>query len=117
MADVKVKMEKEIERLKVGITSLRSKLEDEKKPKDRKNEKDARSKREVNSDAHDGARYTKNVQKCELGSSFLEMDGLLQHGCFLANGINLLQERETKLSKKYIHWIRAIHFFMKVGIG
>ncbi|KAF2343398.1 hypothetical protein FHG87_025845 [Trinorchestia longiramus] len=34
-------------------------------------------------------------------------------GCFLEDGVHLLQEGETKLSQRFICWIRATHLLME----
>ncbi|KAF2365490.1 SGNH hydrolase-type esterase domain [Trinorchestia longiramus] len=54
-----------------------------------------------------------SIQKREVSSSFLDMDDLIQAGCFLRDGVHLLQEGETKLSQRFIHWIRATHLLME----
>ncbi|KAF2343701.1 hypothetical protein FHG87_025543 [Trinorchestia longiramus] len=53
-----------------------------------------------------------SVQKHEACSSFLDMDDLIQAGCFSGDGVHLLQEVETKLSQRFICWIRATHLLM-----
>ncbi|KAF2352845.1 hypothetical protein FHG87_016400 [Trinorchestia longiramus] len=70
---------------------------------------------EVNRDLHENILIMKeeSVWNCEVGSSFLDIDGLMQIGCFLGNGVHLLQEEETKLSQRYICWIKIIHLLME----
>ncbi|KAF2353496.1 hypothetical protein FHG87_015747 [Trinorchestia longiramus] len=53
MADVNMKKEEEIKRLKAEAVSLRRELEDERKLK----EEDVRSKRKVNGDVNNGVRH------------------------------------------------------------
>ncbi|KAF2364601.1 hypothetical protein FHG87_004640 [Trinorchestia longiramus] len=53
LADVKVKMEEEIETLMAGMVFVRSEWEEERKLIREKNEKDARIKQEMNGGAND----------------------------------------------------------------
>ncbi|KAF2360288.1 hypothetical protein FHG87_008956 [Trinorchestia longiramus] len=64
------------------------------------NEEYEQLRREVNRDLYEKilVMKTESVQKYEVGSSFLDMDDLIQAGCFLRDGVHLSQERETKLS-------------------
>ncbi|KAF2347942.1 hypothetical protein FHG87_021301 [Trinorchestia longiramus] len=96
MADVNTKMEEEIERLKAKAVSLKRELE--------MKEKDARSKRKVNGDVNDGARHI-HVMKAE--------SVLIKTGCFLEDGVHLSQEGETKLSQRFIRWIKDTHLLME----
>ncbi|KAF2352524.1 Tetratricopeptide-like helical domain [Trinorchestia longiramus] len=54
-----------------------------------------------------------SVQKREGVSSFLDMDNLIQAGCFLGDGVHLSQEGETKLSQRFIRWIRTTHLLVQ----
>ncbi|KAF2346023.1 hypothetical protein FHG87_023221 [Trinorchestia longiramus] len=54
--------------------------------------------------------------KHELGSSFLKVDGSIQPGCFLGDRLHLSQKVETKLSPRYICWIKATRLLMKPRI-
>ncbi|KAF2343430.1 SGNH hydrolase-type esterase domain [Trinorchestia longiramus] len=71
--------------------------------------------KEVNRDLHEKILVMKaeSVRKREVGLSFLDMDDLIQAGCFLRDGVHLSQEEETKLSQRFIHWIRATHLLME----
>ncbi|KAF2345888.1 hypothetical protein FHG87_023356 [Trinorchestia longiramus] len=79
------------------------------------NEEHERLRKEVNRDLHEKIRVmkTESVRKREVGSSFLDMDSLIQAGCFSGDGVHLSQEGETKLSHIIIRWIRATHLFME----
>ncbi|KAF2347000.1 hypothetical protein FHG87_022241 [Trinorchestia longiramus] len=83
MADVNMKKEEEIKRLKSEVVFLKRELENGRKLK---GGEDVRSKRRVDGDVNDS-----------------------QAGCFLEDGVHLLQEGETKLSQRFICWIRATH--------
>ncbi|KAF2357930.1 SGNH hydrolase-type esterase domain [Trinorchestia longiramus] len=67
--------------------------------------------KEVNRDLHEKILVMKaeSIHKREVGSSSLDMDDLIQAGCFLGDGVHLLKEGETKLSQRFICWIRATH--------
>ncbi|KAF2357147.1 hypothetical protein FHG87_012095 [Trinorchestia longiramus] len=54
-----------------------------------------------------------SVWKHEIGSSFLDMDSLIQAGCFLRDGVPLSQEGEKKLSQRFIRSIKATHLLME----
>ncbi|KAF2359329.1 hypothetical protein FHG87_009915 [Trinorchestia longiramus] len=54
-----------------------------------------------------GDSIVKNIDR------FLDMDDLIQAGYFLRDGVHLLQEGETKLSQRFICWIRATHLLME----
>ncbi|KAF2352458.1 hypothetical protein FHG87_016785 [Trinorchestia longiramus] len=95
IADINMKMEEEIKRLEAEVLSVRRELEYERKLKG-----DVRSKRKVNGDVNDGV-------------SFLDMDDLILAGCFMGDGVHLSQEGETKLSQRFIRWIRATHLLME----
>ncbi|KAF2350625.1 hypothetical protein FHG87_018620 [Trinorchestia longiramus] len=172
MADVNMKKEEEIKRLKAEAVSLRRGLEDERKLK---GGEDVRSKTKVDGDVNDGVKCVgerdeqsrvnekmngpwakvngrrmieKNringngrnkinekmnglwikvggrrrneidamkvsIQKREVGSSFLDIDDLIQAGSFLRDGVHLSQEGETKLSQRFIRWIGATHLLME----
>ncbi|KAF2345197.1 SGNH hydrolase-type esterase domain [Trinorchestia longiramus] len=71
--------------------------------------------KEVNRDLHKKilAMKAESVRKREVCSSFLDMDDLIQVGCFLEDGVHLSQEGETKLSQRFIRWIRATHLLME----
>ncbi|KAF2352811.1 hypothetical protein FHG87_016438 [Trinorchestia longiramus] len=43
----------------------------------------------------------------------LDMDDLILAGVFFKDGVHLLQQGETKLSQRFIHWIRATHLLME----
>ncbi|KAF2348067.1 SGNH hydrolase-type esterase domain [Trinorchestia longiramus] len=79
------------------------------------NEEYERLRKEVNRDLHEKilAMKAESIRKCEVGSSFLDIDDLIQAGCFLEDGVHLLQEGETKLSQRFICWIRANHLLME----
>ncbi|KAF2355925.1 SGNH hydrolase-type esterase domain [Trinorchestia longiramus] len=79
------------------------------------NEEYERLCKEVNRDLHKKilAMKVESIRKREVGSSFLAMDDLIQAGCFLEDGVHLLQEGETKLSQRLICWIRATHLLME----
>ncbi|KAF2344286.1 hypothetical protein FHG87_024958, partial [Trinorchestia longiramus] len=74
-----------------------------------------RLRKEVNRDLHEKvlAMKVESIRKREVGSSFLDMDDLIQAGCFLEDGVHLSQEGETKLSQRFICWIRATHLLME----
>ncbi|KAF2352692.1 hypothetical protein FHG87_016554 [Trinorchestia longiramus] len=59
------------------------------------------------------AMKAESIRKREIGSSILDMDDLIQAGCFLEDGVHLSQEGETKLSQRFIRWIRATHLLME----
>ncbi|KAF2354006.1 hypothetical protein FHG87_015241 [Trinorchestia longiramus] len=82
MAEVNMK-EEEITRLKAEVVFLKRELENGGKLKG--GEKVLAMKAE-------------SIWKREVGSSFLDMDDLIQAGCFLEDGVHLSQEGETKLS-------------------
>ncbi|KAF2357489.1 SGNH hydrolase-type esterase domain [Trinorchestia longiramus] len=71
--------------------------------------------KEVNRDLHEKILVIKaeSIRKREVGSSFLDMDDLIQAGCFLRDGVHLSQEGETKLFQRFICWIRATHLLME----
>ncbi|KAF2350567.1 SGNH hydrolase-type esterase domain [Trinorchestia longiramus] len=79
------------------------------------NEEYERLRKEVNRDLHEKILVMKadSVRKREVGSSFLDMDDLIQAGCFLGDGVHLSQEGETKLSQRFIRWIRTTHILME----
>ncbi|KAF2343748.1 hypothetical protein FHG87_025497, partial [Trinorchestia longiramus] len=54
-----------------------------------------------------------SIQKREVCSSVLDMDDLIQARIFLRDGVHLSQEGKTKLSQRFICWIRAIHLLME----
>ncbi|KAF2345037.1 hypothetical protein FHG87_024208 [Trinorchestia longiramus] len=119
MAEVNMKKEEEIKRLKAEVVFLKRELKNGGKLK---GGEDVRSKRKVDGDVNDGARDLhekilvmkgESIRKREVGSSFLDMDGLIQDGCFLRDGVPLLQEGQTKLSQRFIHWIRATHLLIE----
>ncbi|KAF2355535.1 SGNH hydrolase-type esterase domain [Trinorchestia longiramus] len=63
------------------------------------NEEYERLHKKVNRDLHEKvlAMKAESIRKREVGSSFLDMDDLIQAECFLENGVHLSQEGETKL--------------------
>ncbi|KAF2348589.1 SGNH hydrolase-type esterase domain [Trinorchestia longiramus] len=71
--------------------------------------------KEVNRDLHEKILVMKaeSIRKHEVSSSFLDVDDLIQAGCFLREGVHLSQEGETKLSQRFIRRIRATHFLME----
>ncbi|KAF2345451.1 SGNH hydrolase-type esterase domain [Trinorchestia longiramus] len=79
------------------------------------NEEYERLRKEVNKDLHEKvlAMKAESIRKLEVGSSFLDTDDLIQAGCFLDDGVHLSQEGETKLSQRFICWIRATHLLME----
>ncbi|KAF2362709.1 hypothetical protein FHG87_006530 [Trinorchestia longiramus] len=133
MAEVNMKKEEEIKRLKAEVVFLKRELENGRKLK---GEEDVRSKRRVDGDGKDSVRFVEeyerlckevnrdlhekilamkveSIRKREVGYSFLDMDELIQAGCFLEDGVHLSQEGETKLSQRFIRWIRATHLLME----
>ncbi|KAF2362347.1 SGNH hydrolase-type esterase domain [Trinorchestia longiramus] len=79
------------------------------------NEEYERLRKEVNKDLHKKilSMRAESVRKLEVGSSFLDMDGLIQVWCFSGDGVHLSQEGETKLSQRFIRWIIATHLLME----
>ncbi|KAF2344429.1 SGNH hydrolase-type esterase domain, partial [Trinorchestia longiramus] len=71
--------------------------------------------KEVNRDLHEIILIMKaeSIRKREVCSSFLDIDELIQARCFLGDGVHLSQEGETKLSQRFIRWIRATHLLME----
>ncbi|KAF2357441.1 SGNH hydrolase-type esterase domain [Trinorchestia longiramus] len=71
--------------------------------------------KEVNRDLHEKILVMKaeSIWKREVCFSFLDMDDLIQAGCFLRDGVYLSQEGETKLSQRFICRIRATNFLME----
>ncbi|KAF2345168.1 SGNH hydrolase-type esterase domain [Trinorchestia longiramus] len=71
--------------------------------------------KEVNRDLHEKvlAMKAESIRKREVGSSFLDMDNLIHAGCFLEDGVHVSQEGETKISQRFICWIRATHLLME----
>ncbi|KAF2347404.1 hypothetical protein FHG87_021839 [Trinorchestia longiramus] len=94
-------------RMRVALTSLLRRLAC--------NEEYERLRKEVNRDLHEKILVMKaeSIRKREVGSSFLDMDDLIQAGCFLRDEVHLSQEEETKLSQRFIRWISATHFLME----
>ncbi|KAF2357385.1 Retrotransposon Pao [Trinorchestia longiramus] len=68
---------------------------------------------ESSNDKDKKAKKAKSIRKREVSSSILDMDDLIQAGCFLEDGVHLSQEGETKLSQRFIRWIRATHILME----
>ncbi|KAF2361882.1 SGNH hydrolase-type esterase domain [Trinorchestia longiramus] len=70
--------------------------------------------KEVNEDLHEKIRVMKaeSMQKHEVSSSFLDTDDLIRPGCFSGDGVHFSQEGETKLSQRFIRWIRATRLVM-----
>ncbi|KAF2356317.1 hypothetical protein FHG87_012922 [Trinorchestia longiramus] len=93
--------------VRVAVTSLLRRLAC--------NEEHEQLHKEVNRDLHEKilAMKAESIWKHEVSSSFLDMDDLIQAGCFLEDGVHLLQEEETKLSQRFICWFRATHLLME----
>ncbi|KAF2344658.1 hypothetical protein FHG87_024586 [Trinorchestia longiramus] len=49
------------------------------------------------------------IRNRKVGSGFLDMDDLIQAGCFSEERVHLLQEGKTKLFQRCIHWITDTH--------
>ncbi|KAF2351398.1 SGNH hydrolase-type esterase domain [Trinorchestia longiramus] len=79
------------------------------------NEEYERLHKKVNRNLHEKILVMKaeSIRKREVGSSFLDMDDLIQAACFLRDGVYLWQEGKTKLSQRFISWIRATHLLME----
>ena len=74
-----------------------------------------RMRKEVNKEVHERivGMKAESVRKREVGSSFLDMDGLILAEYFSRDGVHLSSEGERKLSGRYISWIKATHILMK----
>ncbi|KAF2344023.1 SGNH hydrolase-type esterase domain [Trinorchestia longiramus] len=79
------------------------------------NEEYEQLRKEVNRDLYEKilAMKAESIRKHEVCSCFLDMDDLIRAGCFLEDGVHLSQEGETKLSQRFIRWIRATHLLME----
>ncbi|KAF2350656.1 SGNH hydrolase-type esterase domain [Trinorchestia longiramus] len=106
-AIMKVVERKRKKNVRVAVTSLLRRLAC--------NEEYERLRKEVNRDLHEKilAMKAESIRKREVGSSFLDMNDLIQAACFLEDGAHLSQEGETKLFQRFIRWIRATHLLME----